>query len=109
MPITENEVISLVTPLIALRALPLKKYLWKAFINSLLPSAVSLLLLLVCSLFLPPVYIQEDFNKVFYSINNLKTDTAGAITSNITSSNITSSNTAAANPADLDLDSVDFL
>ena len=114
MPTTKNEVVSLIAPLIVLKALLLKEYLQKASANSPLPSAVSLLLSLVYSLFSPPAYMQEDFNEVFYSINNPGIDTARAITNNITGGNATSGNTisnniAAANPTNLDLDSVDSL
>ena len=106
--IIKNKVVSLIAPLTVLKALLLEEYLQKASTNSLLPSAVSLLLLLVCSLFSPPVYIQEDFNKVFYGINNPRTDAAGVITSNIIGGNIINSNMAAVNPTDLNLNSVDF-
>ena len=109
MPTTENEVVSLMAPLTALRASPPEKHLWKAFTNSPLPLAISLLLLLACSLFSPPAYMQEDFDKVSYSIDNPGTDTAGAITGDITGGNTTGSNVAVTDPADLDLDSVDSL
>ena len=108
MPIIKNKVVSLLALLIVLKALLLKEYLQKVFINSFLPLAVFLLLLLVYSLFLPPVYIQEDFDEVFCSINNPGIDTAGAITNNITSSNTTSGDVIVTNPTNLDLDSIDF-
>ena len=109
MPTTENEVASLVAPLIVLRVSPPEEYLQKASINSPLLSAASLLLSLACSLFSPPAYIQEDFDKVSYSIDNPEIDTTGVITGDTTGGDTTSSNVAAANPANLDLDSVDSL
>ena len=108
MPIIKNKVISLIASLIVLKVLLLEEYLQKAFINSFLPLAIFLLLLLVYSLFLPPAYIQEDFNKVFYSINNPGINTARVITNNITSSNVISNNTVAINSTNLDLDSINF-
>ena len=48
--------------------------------------------------------MQQDFNKVFCSINNLRIDAAGVITGDVTGGNM-----VATGLADLDLDSVDFL
>ena len=58
---------------------------------------------------MPPAYIQEDFNEVFYSINNLEIDAAKAITSDVTSGNITNNNTVVTDPTNLDLDSINSL
>ena len=51
--------------------------------------------------------MQQDFNKVFYNINNLRINAAGTITSNITSGNAISGNITVTNPINLDLDSID--